>query len=132
MGGRGIQVDNHNSQISLDQYLFSQEINTIRTLKESLRRENQEYNAQGINGRAAHNLKRSMKRCACCRRYSIPAFSQYETCPVCGWIDDPNQNCDPQLEEGANPYSLSEARKRWQEKQKDQNTRSTVSLMVKS
>ena len=118
MGGRGIHIDDHNSQISLEQYLFSREIAEIHSLKERLRKDAHIGIGQGTNSSAAQSKPGALKRCACCRQYSIPAFTEYETCPVCGWIDDPNQKRDPELKEGANPISLSEARQRWGERNK--------------
>lgn len=124
MGGRGIHVENHNSQINLEHYLFGQEIKEIHSRAEAFRKESSQIESisgLGAGSGTAHSLRSAMKRCACCRNYSVPAFSQYETCPICGWIDDPLQNRNPELETGANPLSLNEARLRWREKTEQNN-----------
>ena len=118
MGGRGIHAVNHNSQISLDHYLLGEEIRGIHSSLETLRRESRRVQASSsheLGSGAARSSQSAMKRCACCGSFSIPAFSWFETCPVCGWIDDPRQNQNPSLNEGANPFSLDEARSRWRE-----------------
>ncbi|WP_394697974.1 CPCC family cysteine-rich protein [uncultured Sphaerochaeta sp.] len=53
----------------------------------------------------------AFRACACCKHYSIPIDSEYEVCPVCGWIDDPYQNAHPNSTEGKNSISLDEAKK---------------------
>jgi hypothetical protein len=52
----------------------------------------------------------ALRACMCCGEYTIPVESEYEKCPVCGWIDDPHQNVHPDEKEGMNPISLNEAR----------------------
>ena len=119
MGGRGIHVDNNNYQISLEHYMLGQEIKEIHSRVETLRRESDQIQAssdQALGGGKVKNSQSAMKRCACCGSFSIPAFSWYETCPVCGWIDDPRQNQNPDLEAGANPISLKEAIAQWRGK----------------
>jgi len=49
--------------------------------------------------------------CECCKTYSIHIETEYEKCPVCGWIDDPYQNTHPDAKDGKNPISLNEAKK---------------------
>lgn len=51
--------------------------------------------------------------CFCCAFCTLrnPAWSSYETCPVCLWIDDAEQNEDPGFVAGANPVCLAEARR---------------------
>ena len=48
-------------------------------------------------------------------QYSLHAFTNYEQCPICGWIDDPMQNSDTTSTVGKNPISLEQARKIWAE-----------------
>lgn len=55
--------------------------------------------------------KKKNKKCACCGEESLPANSEFEICPVCGWEDDDIQNSDPQFEGGANDMCLEQARK---------------------
>ena len=121
MGGRGIHVKNHNSQISLDRHNLRNRIVEVRRVAEALREgsdKTQNATGQAGGGGAASIHRRAKKRCACCGHFSIPAYSQYEICPVCGWIDDPRQNLNPELADGANPISLNEAKRRWSERGK--------------
>ena len=120
MGGRGISANNQNAQINIEQYLLRLEIGAIHNKAESMRNasvDNMHRDSSGhkSGGATMQKSKRGMKRCACCRNYSIPAFTQYEICPICGWIDDPRQNSNPELEKGANLISLNEARQKWKE-----------------
>ena len=110
MGGRGICAGDHNSQIKMADHLRNQEIIKIRQCWEELRSENQV--GTGLSGGSVT----MMKRCACCRQFTLTAFSEYEKCPVCGWVDDPHQNSDPMSAEGCNPLSLQEARRQWNSK----------------
>lgn len=107
MGGRGVYAGDHNSQIKMADHLRNQEILKIRQRWEELRSENQV--GTGLSGSSVA----MMKRCACCRQFTLTAFSEYEKCPACGWIDDPIQNRDPASIEGINPISLQEARRQW-------------------
>ncbi len=49
-------------------------------------------------------------RCPCCGYYTLPGSGNYEICPVCFWEDDPIQEDDPALCDGANKVCLNEAR----------------------
>lgn len=50
--------------------------------------------------------------CACCGFLTLeePGDNTYEICPVCGWENDRLQQEDPELDAGANPVTLNEAR----------------------
>jgi hypothetical protein len=54
-----------------------------------------------------------MKQCFCCEEYSIPAGTEYEVCPICGWIDDKYQNRHLDSLDGKNSNSLNEAREKY-------------------
>lgn len=112
MGGRGIYAGDHNSQIKMIEHLRNQEIMKIRQCWEGFRNENQ------VETGASSGSIAMMKRCACCKQFTLTAFSEYEKCPVCGWIDDPLQNSDPISVEGSNPVSLMEARRQWASKRR--------------
>ncbi len=58
-------------------------------------------------------LSIAFRACICCKHYTIPVETEYETCSICGWIDDPFQNINPDSKEGMNPISLNEARKEY-------------------
>ena len=56
-------------------------------------------------------------KCPCCGYYTFdeqPGGS-YDICEVCFWEDDPEQLEDPAYEGGANPVSLIQARKNYEE-----------------
>ena len=117
MGGRGAYAGSDNSQINMRKHLDRQEIMQIRDRGEDIRAKSKAMATEGVVAGAGNGASRQTmkKRCRCCLQYTLPAYSEYEICPVCGWIDDPRQNKDPSLTEGSNPISLNEARKSWQE-----------------
>ena len=108
MGGRGIYAHDDNSQIEMGKYVQSLEISSINHLWNDFRATQCDV-SEGI---ASQDMR---KRCACCMQYSLHAFTNYEQCPVCGWIDDPIQNSDVTSTSGKNPISLEQARKTWAE-----------------
>ena len=57
------------------------------------------------------SLPQLLKKCACCKEYSLPVNTEFEICPICGWIDDPFQNKNPNSTIGRNPMSLVEAQR---------------------
>lgn len=116
MGGRGVFAGGDNAQIKLDAYVFRRKIENVRIeweMEREMRAERCGGKMQNENGEVPGSVMR--KRCACCLRYTLPAYSEYEECPVCGWIDDPRQNREIALVQGSNPISLEEARQRWRE-----------------
>lgn len=107
MGGRGSHAYNTNTQIKISDYLNHQLISDIKQVWDN-------YRSLQIGAEGSSTPNQSMrKRCACCLQYSLPAFSEYHQCPVCGWIDDPTQNKDRLSTIGRNPISLQEAQNRW-------------------
>lgn len=118
MGSRGRFAEDTNRQITMDQVILQTEISNIRCEGEQLRAHKK--GLKGIEGGAggvAHNNALT-KKCVCCLHRSLPAHTEYNTCPICGWIDDPKQNANPDLAQGSNPISLREARKLWVARQK--------------
>lgn len=111
MGGRGVFVSDDNSQIKMTEYLRSLEIKNVRENWDNYRA----GNCQGAGGAGGVQMMR--KKCACCLQYTLPAFTEYEQCPVCGWIDDPEQNRNYTSTSGLNPISLQEAQQKWAEQQ---------------
>lgn len=114
MGGRGITGGYKDSQMSFEDLVRIEAIQNIGRRYREMREENAR-DSIGI-GTRAENVKMK-KRCACCKEWTLPAHTSYETCPVCGWIDDPAQNADPSLEEGKNPVCLNQAQMEWQARQ---------------
>lgn len=107
LGGRGRGTGLNNWQITLEQYdqfLIVEEIK-----KESeLIRESGEVDSGGIVSPTIY------KRCYCCKNFTLPINTTYETCPICGWIDDEYQNKHPDSLEGMNEISLRDARERYE------------------
>lgn len=117
MGGRGKRAKDTNRQVDLHRSALQSEISDIRRTGELLRAKMRGLKGtEGGSGVAAHSNTLT-KKCACCLHRSLPADILYAQCPVCGWIDDPLQNANPDLVEGRNPISLREAQKRWREQQ---------------
>ena len=108
MGGRGIYAHDDNSQIKIGKYLQSLEISSTENLWNNYR----EVQSEASGGISGQDMR---KRCACCMQYSLHAFTNYEQCPICRWIDDPMQNNDITSTAGRNPISLEQARKKWSE-----------------
>lgn len=110
MGGRGIHALNSNKQLTLTQVLQQNEVKNIRENFQQIR-------LSKVDGGSAPISKQPLlKRCACCKQYTLPAFSQYLTCKVCGWIDDPEQNSNPSSSIGRNPFTLKAAQELWKNK----------------
>lgn len=111
MGGRGVYARGHNTQVTMPEYLFRLEIDNVQKQFET-------YRAEHFGNASANGGTQEMcKKCACCLQYTLPAFTEYEQCPLCGWIDDPAQNLDIKSTSGRNPVSLQEARQKWAERQ---------------
>lgn len=118
MGGRSKAPEDTNRQINLHHSLLQARIGEIRSAGDLLRARRQGMQgSEGGSGALMHGNVAAGKKCACCLQRSLPAGTKYATCPICGWIDDPLQNANPDLMEGRNPISLREARRRWQERQ---------------
>lgn len=117
MGSRGKRAKDTNRQTDLHRSVLQSELNDIMRTTELLR--SKKRGLKGVEGSSGGSTlnKALTKKCACCLHRSLPANTQYATCPICGWIDDPLQNANPDLVEGRNPISLREAQKRWQEQQ---------------
>ena len=110
MGWRGIHALNNNKQVTLIQVLQQNEVKNIRETFQQIRL------SKVDSGSAPISKQPLLKRCACCKQYTLPAFSQYLTCKVCGWIDDPEQNSNPSSSIGRNPFTLKEAQELWKNK----------------
>ena len=66
---------------------------------------------ENMNNNANDNLNRFC--CPCCGYYTLESVGEYEICPVCFWEDDPLQRDKPDLEGGANKFSLNESRENY-------------------
>lgn len=112
MGGRGTSSGRGPRQITIYDEIKRHEIADI--INESDRR--REYLVgDGKNGGLLS--PELFKKCACCGEYTIPVKSEYEICLVCGWIDDPNQNQNPDSLDGRNPITLNQARQEYHVKE---------------
>lgn len=67
----------------------------------------------GVDGGGGVASPIRKKKCFCCGEYTIPARTENEVCPVCGWIDDSYQNKHPDDPNGQNGISLSEFRQQY-------------------
>jgi len=116
MGGRGRSSGlNTHRQRTLEDIQRQQMVSDIindRTQKRA------SINGEGDGGSSSAQL---FKKCACCREYTITVGTEYETCIICGWIDDPIQNKNSDSIYGKNSLSLVEARIIYQ-----QNERNTL------
>lgn len=106
MGGRGRSAGKGGRQYSFDDELFRSRIAEI--IGESKR--SIAALASTGNSIGGANPQMLYKKCACCGEYTIPAGTEYQICPICGWIDDPNQNKNPEEMNGMNNRSLKQAR----------------------
>lgn len=53
------------------------------------------------------------KPCFCCGEFTLSMYAEYEVCSICGWIDDPYQNKNPDSVDGKNQVSLNEAQEQY-------------------
>jgi len=109
MGGRGRSSGVGARQLTIQDALIQSNISEI--IKESTAKRESLISSNGGGGAASPVL---YKKCACCKEYTIPANSEYETCSICGWIDDKRQNAHPNSFEGKNEITLSQAKLQYQ------------------
>lgn len=119
MGGRGTPAHPYGQQMKINQYIKEQsenaEIERIKTIRDQ----------NGMIGIGAGGTSGNygLKRCACCDNFSIPIGSKYETCSICGWVDDEYQNMHPKSSNGKNTVSLEESRKKYHQMSQNDTTR---------
>ena len=117
MGGRGKMLGKRVVQTDLREAMRKNNVARIleETRKIISKEQSSNYVKQGITGISgiASKPKRLLKKCACCGNKTIPNGTEYEVCPICGWVDDPFQNSHPDSINGHNKISLKEAKKRW-------------------
>ena len=116
MGSRGRDSGVGNRQMTLKNAAEQNRIaeiisNSAKKRKKLL--EDDHGGAGGVGARVGKRLPKLLKKCACCGEYTIPANSEYEICPICGWVDDKYQNANPNSLSGKNPLSLNDARDRF-------------------
>jgi hypothetical protein len=63
----------------------------------------------------AQESKTTFLPCPVCSSLTIEEPGWYDICNVCGWEDEDTCRDEPDWKGAANPYTLNEARKRWQE-----------------
>ena len=106
MGGRGRDSGLGARQITLENVINRNIIANIISASAD-RREMLSGSESGGGGAGATVL---LKKCACCGEYTIPVNTEYETCLICGWIDDKFQNAHPDSMCGKNPLCLTAAK----------------------
>ncbi len=106
MGGRGRDSGLKARQLTIDWY--EKKLKVESKIEESIKQRKTMLGTEGSGGVAPLTM---YKKCACCGEYTIPVGTEYETCPICGWVDDPYQNSHPNSLEGENNMSLTQARK---------------------
>lgn len=106
MGGRGTDSKVNSNQLSMEYLVKKSMIKEIINNSEEIRN-----SMEALNSGIGNKNRYLYKKCACCREYTIPFETTYETCHICGWIDDDYQNNNPNSIEGRNPISLREAKK---------------------
>ena len=104
MGGRGIQARPGLHQTTL---LEVERQSAIANIIEERKLQITQEGSAGVGGVQSPRL---LKKCACCGEYTLMAGTNYEECSICGWIDDPLQNQNPNSNSGKNAISLTEAR----------------------
>jgi len=107
MGSRGQDSGNKPRQMSFEDAFERNVISSIMRDKDVKR---EQMSTGGVGRSSGVGSQVTKMKCACCGEYTIPVNSEYETCTVCGWIDDKFQNANPNSLIGRNPISLNEAR----------------------
>lgn len=102
MGGRGRKSGAGTRQFSIKDEIERRQISNIFQENEIKRKALLGKGGGGGSG----SSPQLYKKCKCCGEYSIPVNTEYETCPKCGWIDDPFQNRNPNSLAGKNEISL--------------------------
>lgn len=105
MGGRGRNSGVGNRQLTIANAQRQNQIFDIIQKSSKLREKISE--AKGIEGNST--ATQFLKKCVCCREYTLPFPSEYEVCLICGWINDEVQNQHPDSLRGKNPISLRKA-----------------------
>lgn len=117
MGGRGRDSGHTGRQLTMEEHEKRMAIN--EAIQESVIQRAAINDEDGSDGIPCPTL---YKKCACCGEYSISMESRYEVCPVCRWIDDPNQNQNPENLNGKNPISLLHAREKYVRQQEEKDS----------
>ncbi len=107
MGSRGAESNTNPNQFTIGRLMLISQVASIRKEADIKRAKLMRSGGQG--GVSAS----PSKKCACCENFTLPISSIYEVCYVCGWIDDPRQNQNPDSHEGKNPLSLREAKEQY-------------------
>lgn len=106
MGGRGVYARINANQLSFKTLADKEKAQKIIEESEEIRK-----NLGDSHLRRESKVQHAYRKCACCGEYVIPLGIDYQTCIICGWIDDDYQNRNPDATEGKNTISLNEARR---------------------
>lgn len=112
MGSRGKLPNATGMQQTINDFVLRVEVAETISRSQIIREQFDKLGqAESVSGQG--NIDQMYKPCACCGEYTLPFGTCYEICTVCGWIDDPNQNANPDSMEGKNRTSLSDARRQY-------------------
>ena len=108
MGGRGKGSVAKYLQINDEEVRFRFEV--LDVIQKSEQRRQTMMGEPNIGPVDSIMVQNRLRKCACCGEYTIPVNTRYVVCPNCGWVDDENQNNNPDSIDGKNPISLIQAR----------------------
>ena len=60
-------------------------------------------------------IQQGPHKCPVCGTSEFPFWGSYDVCETCGWEDDPVQENNPDMDFGANMYSLNEYKKKYED-----------------
>ncbi|MPN47880.1 hypothetical protein SDC9_195484 [bioreactor metagenome] len=102
MGGRGAKT----GYLDKNQHIFEYEADKLREVVRT---------GQAIGKTLQRPEKEAIpfRECCCCKLITLPLEMEYTKCCVCGWIDDPFQNGNPDNPNGRNGLSLNEAKENY-------------------
>lgn len=113
MGSRGQGINKGNRQVKIEEMLMQNRIDEILKESEILRLKKKGLDGLEIDNAVQNGLSISLKQCACCEEYTLPYNTNKYICYICGWIDDKNQNSQPNNPIGLNPIALNKAKENY-------------------
>jgi rRNA maturation endonuclease Nob1 len=110
MGSRGMSSGTNQRQLTLERLSLYQDVVRIKNeAKEVIA--SKDFSFGGGNFSTSYQML-----CMCCGKYILSIEAEGEICPICGWINDFQQNINPNSINGKNPVSLNNAKRTYREK----------------